>query len=92
MKEIKLGQNVRDRVTGFAGIATGRSEFITGCTRIGVTPKVGKDGKLIEAEWFDEPMLEVIGKARVTPKLVGNKSEDDGGPLSSIPKRSANPK
>ena len=57
---IELGQKVRDLVTGFTGIAIYRCEYLHGCVRIGVTPRVVDDGKLGEVQSFDEPALEVV--------------------------------
>jgi hypothetical protein len=57
---IKLGQKVKDPITGFKGIAVCRMDWLTGCTRIGVQAPVGKDGKVIPVEYFDEPQLEKI--------------------------------
>ena len=74
--EIELGQTVKDKVTGFQGVVTGKAEYLYGCTTIGVTPKVGKDGKTAEAEWFDEPSLNIVkGK-----KKLERTNNDTGGP------------
>lgn len=35
---IPLGKKVRDKVTGFEGIASGRITYLTGCSRYIVTP------------------------------------------------------
>ncbi len=43
---IKLGDKVRCKITGFTGIATSRTEFINGCIQIEVTPKMKKGEKL----------------------------------------------
>lgn len=86
MDQIKLGDEVRDTVSGFKGIAIGRTIFLQGCARVGVQPKVGKDGKLPDAVWFDEPQLEIIRAAK--PKDV---KRDTGGPMISIPTRNPDP-
>lgn len=72
---IKPGDKVRDKVTGFEGIVIVRSEYISGCARIGIQPPVDKDGKVPEAGHFDEPMCEVV-KAGAIPSLPTN----NGGP------------
>lgn len=54
---VKLGDKVKDTVTGFKGIATGRYTFLNGCIRIEVTPEELKDGKPIEHVVFDEQRL-----------------------------------
>jgi len=55
----QLGQTVTDKITGFAGIVTGRVEYISGCNQCLVTPRVGADGAFKEAQWFDEQRLHV---------------------------------
>lgn len=35
---IKLGDKVKDKISGFEGLATARSEFLYGCVRILVEP------------------------------------------------------
>ena len=84
MAKIKLGDKVRDTVSGFEGIAFGQTLFLHGCTRIGVQPVVDKDGKLPEAQWFDEPQL-----VKVSAKAVETGSRKTGGPMVSIPTRNA---
>lgn len=52
---IKLGTTVRDVITGFEGVVTGRAEYLTGCAQVQVVPRVlDKDGKRRDSEWFDE--------------------------------------
>lgn len=59
---VKLGDKVRDVITGFEGIAIGKSEWLCGCTTYGITPQKLKDGKIIDTEWFDEGRIEVIAE------------------------------
>lgn len=61
---VRLGTEVRCRITGLRGIAVSRCEFLYGCVRVGVQGKV-KDGKLPEAQYIDEPQLEHVGKGLV---------------------------
>lgn len=58
---IKLGQRVRDRLTHFEGLATGRAEYLTGCATILVQPrcKQGEPMEWVESRWIDEPRLEI---------------------------------
>lgn len=47
-EHIKLGDKVRDRVSGFTGVATGRAEYLYTTPTVQVTPEaIGSDGKLI---------------------------------------------
>lgn len=56
---IKLGQRVRDRITGFTGMVTGRCEYISGCHQVLVVSPVDSSGKLVESQWYDEQRCEV---------------------------------
>ncbi len=81
--ECKLsnGDKVQDQVTGFEGIIIGVSRYINGCTQYGVRPRVDKDGKMVDAEWFDEDRLEVI-----TTQALQLESSPTGGPQSEAPR------
>ena len=74
MKEIKLGQEARDKITGFRGIVTGKAYYMYGCTRYCMVPKVSKDGKTGESEWFDEGRIEIIGRGVLPKEVKGNKN------------------
>jgi hypothetical protein len=53
------GTYVESLVTGFKGVVTGRSDFLTGCNQYLVTPSVDKDGKYVDPMWHDEHALRV---------------------------------
>lgn len=55
---VRLGERVRDLITGFAGVATARVEYLNGCVRIEVTPKALHEGKPMDAQWFDEQRID----------------------------------
>lgn len=80
---VKLGSSVKDVITGFAGIAIGRAEFMYGCSRIGVQPVKIKDGEPGEAFWFDEQRIDVIDEKgavtnRAAPKYsMGDEAQDE---------------
>lgn len=59
---IVLGSKVKDRVTDFHGIATGRTEYFSRSAEICITPPVGDDGKLSPSQWFDEARVEFVEK------------------------------
>ena len=88
-KKIKLGDRVRDVYTGFEGTAVCRTEWLHGCTRIGIEPTVLKDGKLMDIVSFDEQRVEVVREEspRVTPE---GSSAAPGGPQKD-PARPADP-
>lgn len=61
---MKLGDVVRDRITGLKGVAIARTEWIYGCTRYAVQPQELDDkGLPKEAQWLDEDQLEVMPEA-----------------------------
>lgn len=62
---VKLGTVVTDAVSGFSGVATGRTEYLYGCIRIMVEPQGLHDGKPIEAQWFDEQRLTQKSPAKI---------------------------
>lgn len=56
---------VRDKITGFEGMVTGHSDYITGCDQYLVQPPV-KETEFKEPRWFDANRLEVVEE---TPAL-----------------------
>lgn len=63
MKEVQLGWEVTDRLTGVNGIVIGITKWLTGCDTVGVKPQ-GVDDKMqqFEAVWFDVTRLKVLKK------------------------------
>jgi hypothetical protein len=57
----QLGNVLRDRITGFEGIATARVEYLNGCIQFCLKRKIGADGKMPEAEYIDSQQLEFVG-------------------------------
>lgn len=82
-KKLKMGQKVKDPVSGFEGVVIARAAHVNGCYRVGVTPQLDKDGKFQENQWFDEPQLETVRK---TP-VVKTGSKRTGGPAPTLDKR-----
>ncbi len=82
MAEIKLGDLVVDSVSGFKGVAIAQTTFLHGCRRVGIQPRIDKDGKLPNAQWFDEPQLQ-----NMEPELCKVGSRETGGPMVSMPTR-----
>ena len=77
---MKLGSRVRDSITGFAGIAVSRTEYLYGCVQVGVQPVVlTPEGKPEEIVYFDEQ------------RLSGTSAAVTGGPGDHPPQRSTPP-
>jgi len=66
-----LGKEVKDKITGFEGIASSKHIYLTGCNQFGVQPKVDKDGKIPSKEYFDEARLTVIGEGIKAENVTG---------------------
>lgn len=75
MRKVKLGDYVRDKVSGFEGTIVSQHDYLNGCTRYNVQPKTDKEGKLPTFECFDEPQLEVV-KEEVAKRSLN----ETGGP------------
>lgn len=58
--EIKLGQRVRDVISGFSGTVTGTVRYITGCNQVLVQPPAKPDGASVDSAWVDVSRIEVI--------------------------------
>jgi hypothetical protein len=64
-RDADLGDMVRDKVTGFQGTITIRAKHLAGCDRFWVAPPVGSDGRMIEGQWLDIDLVEIV-----TPSAV----------------------
>ena len=63
---IKLGAKVRDKISGFAGVATGRAEYLYTTPTVQVSPEgLDSSGKLLGAVWFEETQLELTNGKNV---------------------------
>ena len=60
-----LGLRVEDKVTGFKGVATSVSFDLYGCIQVVIRPGLDKDGKPMEAQWFDIARLKITSKKPV---------------------------
>jgi len=57
---MKLGDVVKDRISGFKGVATCRLEYLNGCVRWQVSPQELHEGKPVDSHYFDDEQLETI--------------------------------
>lgn len=88
---IKLGEQVKDKLTGFKGTAIARAEYLYGCVWVCVVPKELHDSKPVEDTWFDEERLTSVVKKNVkeeedVSQEVFDRSMRRGGPTPSMPK------
>jgi hypothetical protein len=64
-----FGKKGKDKVTGFEGMITAKCNYMYGCSQYLLTPKIDKDGKKLDGEWFDEGRVEIL-KPMIEPKSV----------------------
>lgn len=77
MNSIKLGDSVRDSITGLTGTAVCISNWLNGCVRVVVQPKEIKDGKPVDTTCFDVEQLEVVVASTKPPsKRAGGPCDD----------------
>ena len=79
-----MGKKVKDVVTGFTGIVTGKLEALYGCTQYVITAPLkdkekAEDNKVV----IDEGRVKVLGQG-IRPKEVKAKSGKKGA--DSVPK------
>ena len=84
MEEIRLGDKVKCKITGYTGIATSKTEFINGCVQIEVTAKIKKGEKLtvdsMSGIGIDLGSLEKVNDG--INKKVSIKKDSNGGPMN----------
>jgi len=64
MFKYDLGEEVKDKITGYRGVVTFRVEYLTGCRRYGVQSKKLREDKPQDAVPFDEDQLEPVKKKK----------------------------
>ena len=63
---MELGCTYKDKITGFKGVCTGLCYYISGCNQALLAPKVDKDGKKSDGDWFDFQRCVLIKSKKVT--------------------------
>jgi len=73
---IKMGDRVKDSISGFSGIVIGRAEYLYGCVQILVQPEsLQEGGEPCESRWMDEQRFDSKSDVK------------SGGPQNSPPTR-----
>jgi hypothetical protein len=91
--KFELGDQVRDLVTSYEGIVTGRTEWLNGCRRYLIElSKLNKDGEPVKGLNADEQTLVLVkalaldvGQNRAD-RPVAEGASPPGGPYSEPPK------
>jgi hypothetical protein len=91
--KFEMGAELKDVVTGFQGVVTARVEWLTGCNQYRLQPQgLTADGKIKEADQFDENRVEQVSDGITLPGTNANnpdKSIKDvktgtGGPQPNV--------
>ena len=73
MNKFKLGEKLKDIITGFEGIATIREEHLSGCIHYNIVEKAEK-GKECRQMDINEDQLKKVGNGILKVKKVNKKS------------------
>ena len=73
---IELGDKVRDKVTGFVGVATARNASFDGTAQYSVEGPVLPDGTLEKSYWFDQGRLELVESRCLAGPTAGSDFKD----------------
>jgi len=85
MKEAKfeLGEVLKDRITGFKGVAMARTQYFTECDHYGLCPQKLENGKPSDWEWFDDTRLDrVTGSKKI---VLGDRKKPSSGKFPAPP-------
>lgn len=74
MEKIKLGDRVRDKISGYEGIAVARVEFLNGCIQYTVARKLKKGQEVSPA---GEPSFDSYSLEVVKPKVIESREYQD---------------
>jgi|GEM_PF-2446504 len=85
MGKFLLGEILKDKVTGFQGVAMARTEYFTDCTHYGLCSQNLESGKPIDWEWFDETRLVKTEEPIVTRELRAGQPTTTSGIYPNAP-------
>lgn len=71
-----MGEPVKDKLTGFKGVISGFTTYITGCDQYLVQPAMKEDGTLADAKWTDVARLQA-DDAGTAITLITDPAEGD---------------
>lgn len=80
---IKLGDLVKDRITGYEGIVECIAEWLNSCRRISIRPiNLKEDGTIQDMLTFDAPQIKIITPGYFDKPII-KEGEKTGGPSFS---------
>lgn len=57
--DIPFGATARDIITGFRGVVVGKTQYISGCDQVLLSPRVAEGSNKCDPCWFDAQRIEV---------------------------------
>lgn len=87
--KFKLGTIVKDKVTGFTGVAENCATYLYGCDRYCVQPKIDKEGKIPDSVVLDVFQLDRVDEKTTVeplpfPDQVVNLGDEVHDPISDM--------
>ena len=84
---VKLGDWVKDEITGCEGVVMSHHIYLYGCERFSVQPPMDKDGNVPDLLTFDKPQLKVITEQyiKVEAPATSLAQRPSGGPKRNMP-------
>jgi len=82
MFKFELGEILKDKITGFQGVAMARTEYFTDCVHYGICQQSLNNGKPGDWEWFDETR---IIKVKGSKKIIKEVRKPMSGPYPNSP-------
>ena len=80
---IPIGSIVSDKITEYAGVVTGRADYVTGCNQYLVqSQKLKADGDIMPGKWLDEHRLTVLDRERF---FLADQPKGEGGSCGQAP-------
>lgn len=86
ISDIVLGEEYKDKITGFQGIVTSKHSYINGCHQVGLSAKCGK-GEQPKVYSFDVERIKRVGKGKAA-EFTPDKLSEPGGPGNHAAARS----
>jgi hypothetical protein len=75
MQSEHIGYNYRDLITGFKGVCTGHTVYISGCSQLLLQPPVDDAGRERDGKWVDEQRCQ---REDACPRIVLDNSSTPG--------------
>lgn len=86
-KKFKNGQKVRERLSGFEGTITAEIEYMNGCIRYQIQPRLLVDGTYQDSVIIDEQQLDLLVERKLFKEKKDKKDkEPPGGDRPGLPK------